>query len=121
MNFAPPILSKRLAKLNFPQYTYGIVFAIPCVVPVFSLVLANYLMHKFSGNAILIIGTLHMSAGFIVVASDNSYIFLLGIAILGFSAPFAILPLFPMMSNTIDKNESNGEVIKNTLSGLYNA
>mmetsp|Transcript_8538 Transcript_8538/g.9676 ORF Transcript_8538/g.9676 Transcript_8538/m.9676 type:complete len:108 (+) Transcript_8538:994-1317(+) len=62
-----------------------------------------------------------MAFGFFVVSIESVLFFLIGIAILGFSAPFAILPLFPMMRNSLNKeNKSSGNVI-NTLAGLYNA
>ena len=121
LNFAPPILSKRLSQLKFHEYTYGMVFAIPCIVPIFSLLFANYLMQALNGNWVIIFGTLLLSAGFYIVSTLSRVYFLLGIGTLGFSAPFLILPLFPMMMSSIDKNEVNSVAIKNAVSGLYNA
>jgi len=78
-------------------------------------------MHKWNGNAVLLTGTIILSFGFFTVATEAQGMFILGISLLGFAAPFTILPLFPMMTNSIAKDEENSEQIKNTLSGLYNA
>lgn len=121
LNFAPAILSKRLSELNIHTYFYGLVFAIPCVVPVLSIVVAVKLLNKCNGNAILLTGTIIMSLGFYTVATETIGFFLLGIALLGFSAPFAVLPLFPMMTSSVDKSNHNHEMVTNALSGLYNA
>lgn len=121
LNFAPAILSKRLSELNVHQNFYALIFAIPCVVPISSILIANKLMKEFNGNFVLIIGTVIMSVGFFVVATDDVEIFLLGISLLGFSAPFAVLPLFPMMTNSINNHDHGCENAMNVLSGLYNS
>jgi MFS family permease len=121
LNFAPAILSKRLSELNIHKYFYGVVFAIPCIVPICSILIAIHLMNKSNGNVVLTTGTVIMSIGFFVVANEDVTYFLIGVGLLGFSAPFAVLPLFPMMTNSIDKENENAENVTNILSGLYNA
>jgi MFS family permease len=78
-------------------------------------------MNQFNGNFVLITGTVIMSVGFFIVATNNVGVFLLGISLLGFAAPFAVLPLFPMMTNSVKKQDNNCRNAMNTLSGLYNA
>ena len=121
LNFAPAILSKRLSELNIHEYYYGLIFAIPCVFPVFSIFLTNLMMDKLHGNMVLLTGSVLMAVGFFIVAIKSVIFFLIGISVLGFAAPFTILPLFPMMRNSLRKNYRNSHEAINVLSGLYNA
>mmetsp|Transcript_11767 Transcript_11767/g.11727 ORF Transcript_11767/g.11727 Transcript_11767/m.11727 type:complete len:111 (-) Transcript_11767:213-545(-) len=78
-------------------------------------------MNRLNGNSVLIIGAVLMSLGFFVVSVTSVLFFLLGISMLGFAAPFTILPLFPLMRNSLKKDYRNSSEAINVLSGLYNA
>ena len=62
-----------------------------------------------------------MICGFFIVGMQSVSLILTGIALLGFSAPFAILPLFPLMSNSVNKEDPEAEIILTYISGIYNA
>jgi hypothetical protein len=91
------------------------------VTPVFSIIIANKLMAVCNGNAIVLIGSVLMSIGFYIVSIESVAFILFGIALLGFAAPFAILPLFPMMRNSVLVDDGNTEKVLNAISGLYHA
>lgn len=90
-------------------------------MPIFSIIIAIKLMRLCNGNVIVLVGSILMSVGFFVVAIESVPFIISGIALLGFAAPFAILPLFPMMRNSVLKEDRNTEEVLNAISGLYNA
>ena len=121
LNFAPAILSDRMADLDIHENLFGVVFAFPCIVSAWAIYITIKLMEKFNADITIFIGTIIMCAGFFVSVIETVEWFLIGIAILAIWAPLVVLPIFPLMANSISNKEENAELIKTNLSGLYNA
>lgn len=129
LNFAPAILSKRLAELNVDKKLYGLFFALPFIFPIVSAIIVVKVMEKIDSQILLIIGKLLMGVAFLLIGpsyylgfQENIWVMLCGISLLGFSASFAIIPLMPMIMAEIKvkftKNTSN---YVDTASSLYNS
>ena len=129
LNFAPAILSKRLAEMKVDRHYYGIFFALPFVFPVFSTIIVVKIMDKIDNHILLWVGKLFMAIGFMLIGpsyfwgfSENIWVMLAGISILGFSASFAVIPLLPIIMTEIkSKFSDNQSWIIDTASSLYNS
>jgi hypothetical protein len=53
LNFAPAILSKRLAELKVDKKLYGIFFALPFVFPIVSALIVVKVMEKIDNHILL--------------------------------------------------------------------
>lgn len=129
LNFAPAILSKRLAELNVSSKLYGLFFALPFIFPILSALIVVKLMDKIDGQLLLSIGKLLMGISFILIGpssywgfQENIWIMLGGISLLGFSASFAIIPLMPIIMTEIKENfKKHTSNYIDTASSLYNS
>lgn len=129
LNFAPAILSKRLAELHVDKKLYALFFALPFVFPIISAVIVVKIMEKIDSQILLVIGKLLMGIAFLLIGpsyywgfQENIWVMLSGISLLGFSASFSIIPLMPIIMAEIKikflKNTSN---YIDTASSLYNS
>mmetsp|Transcript_1262 Transcript_1262/g.1409 ORF Transcript_1262/g.1409 Transcript_1262/m.1409 type:complete len:393 (-) Transcript_1262:53-1231(-) len=129
LNFAPAILSKRLAELNINKRLYGLFFALPFVLPLVSALIVVKVMEKIDSQILLCIGKLLMGVAFLLIGpsyywgfQENIWVMLCGISLLGFSASFAIIPLMPMIMAEIKlKFVKNTHNYIDTASSLYNS
>lgn len=129
LNFAPAILSKRLAELNVNKRLYGLFFALPFIFPVISALIVVKVMEKIDSQILLCIGKLLMGVAFLLIGpsyywgfQENIWVMLCGISLLGFSASFAVIPLMPMIMTEIKlKFVKNTHNYIDTASSLYNS
>jgi MFS family permease len=129
LNFAPAILSKRLAELHVDSKLYGLFFALPFVFPIVSAVIVVKVMDKIDSQILLCIGKLLMGIAFLLIGPsyywgfhENIWVMLAGISLLGFSASFAIIPLMPIiMAELKEKFVENTSNYIDTASSLYNS
>lgn len=129
LNFAPAILSRRLAELKISKKLYGVFFALPFIFPIASAVMVVKVMDKIDNHILLCVGKLFMGFGFLLIGpsyyygiQENIWVMLAGISILGFSASFAVLPLMPIiMSEIKSKFMKNTSSYIDTASSLYNS
>jgi MFS family permease len=129
LNFAPAILSKRLAELNVSSKLYGLFFALPFIFPIVSAVIVVKIMDRIDSQLLLWIGKLLMGFAFILIGpssywgfQENIWIMLAGISLLGFAASFSIIPLMPIIMTEIkDKFKKNTSNYIDTASSLYNS
>ena len=129
LNFAPAILSRRLAEMKVSKNLYGVFFALPFIFPIASALIVVRVMEKIDNHILLCVGKFFMGLGFLLIGpsyfwgiQENIWVMLTGISILGFSASFAIIPLMPLIMSEIklkfNKNKSN---YIDTASSLYNS
>lgn len=129
LNFAPAILSRRLAELNVSKKLYGVFFALPFVFPIISALIVVRVMERVDNHILLWIGKFFMGIGFLLIGpsyywgiQENIWVMLTGISILGFSASFAIIPLMPLiMSEIKSKHVKETSSYIDTASSLYNS
>lgn len=129
LNFAPAILSRRLAELNVSKKLYGVFFALPFVFPIISALIVVRVMERVDNHILLWIGKFFMGIGFLLIGpsyywgiQENIWVMLTGISILGFSASFAIIPLMPLiMSEIKSKYAKETSSYIDTASSLYNS
>ena len=129
LNFAPAILSKRLAELHVNKRLYGLFFALPFIFPVISALIVVKVMEKIDSQILLWIGKLLMGVSFLLIGpsyywgfQENIWVMLWGISLLGFSASFAVIPLMPMIMAEIKlKFVKNTHNYIDTASSLYNS
>lgn len=53
LNFAPAILSRRLAELNVSKKLYGVFFALPFVFPIISALIVVRVMERVDNHILL--------------------------------------------------------------------
>ena len=129
LNFAPAILSKRLAELNVSKKLYGVFFALPFVFPIVSALIVVKYMERINNHILLWIGKFFMGIGFLLIGpsyywgiQENIWVMLTGISILGFSASFSIIPLMPLIMTEIKtKFPKSSQGYVDTASSLYNS
>jgi predicted MFS family arabinose efflux permease len=129
LNFSPAILSKRLEQLGISKNLNGIFFALPFVFPAFSAIIYIKLQKKIQGHVWIMIGKMIMAVGFLFTGPsyflyfpDHIAVLIFGISILGFSASFNVIPLFPLMMIEIKKIYCMGDSkVSDLASGLYTA
>lgn len=129
LNFAPAILSRRLAEMNVSKNLYGVFFALPFVFPIVSALIVVRVMEKVDNHILLCVGKFFMGIGFLLIGpsyywgiQENIWVMLTGISILGFSASFAIIPLMPIIMAEIKlKFNKNKSSYIDTASSLYNS
>lgn len=129
LNFAPAILSRRLAELKVSKQLYGVFFALPFAFPIVSAIIVVRVMEKIDSHVLLCVGKFFMGIGFLLIGPsyywrihENIWVMLAGISVLGFSASFAIIPLMPIIMTEIKtKFAKNTSSYIDTASSLYNS
>lgn len=129
LNFAPAILSKRLAELKVSKELYGVFFALPFVFPIVSALIVVRVMEQIDNHILLCVGKFFMGLGFLLIGpsyywgiQENIWVMLTGISILGFAASFSIIPLMPLIMTEIKtKFPKNTSSYIDSASSLYNS
>ena len=114
INFGPAVLSQRLEDLGTERTMLPLMFAIPLATPILASVIV-YIMGKFFSYRTIILFSFPFVAASLVMIGPSEALFLpnelwlvvTGLAMLGFSAFMAIIPLFPEITEVIKETYQN--------------